>query len=678
MPGRAGGATGRCRRPPHRVVGAACGGEAVSRSKPAQATPDGGPSPGGGTVDPTPAEFLRAVDAELERGASAREMARRKAREADRHGVFRQFVTLLRQYDPGAADDVLLDHVLEHRRDGPPIGQTGWAEQPEIPGPPDPAPLPLDALPAVLRDWVASVADSVQVDPSLPAVLSLASTSAATAGKAYVRVDGAWDFEWIPLYAAAVAEPGERKSPAYRKMTEPLRRWEVEAQREAAPRQRAAEEAAEVAERRLKDAKKAAARGDIELREVEALGIQAEEARSRVPALPQLLASDATPEALVRQMAKQGGRVAVFSPEGGPLRILDGRYSEGAARLEELAQAYDGEELRLSRISRDGGHVRRPALTLCVAIQPCVLDTIRNSRSMRGQGIYGRITWLAPRSLLGERVDSSRVPPLDRDAERRYEAALRRLLAWKPKDVEEDNTPVPHVVRLSEGAAEVKGAYHRELEPQMAPGGRLHPIRDWSSKTVGRAVRIAALLELAARAGDSRPLAGEPISRWAMESAVRLCRALTSHARSVFADMERDGEAADLRYLLKRLRELPEGSTLRDLHRAVQGRSSIEGADDVDDLVAELEMRGCLRREHPGRRPSPTLELHPSLRRDIDRDDGGGRSGGYDGEEPGSVNSVNADAETPPDPEGDSSIPPAGPTGAPGEADAEAEMEVEI
>jgi len=38
-------------------------------------------------------------------------------------------------------------------------------------------------------------------------------------------------------------------------------------------------------------------------------------------------------------MAEQGGRIAVLSPEGGPLRMLDGRYSDGAARLEELDRA---------------------------------------------------------------------------------------------------------------------------------------------------------------------------------------------------------------------------------------------------------------------------------------------------------------------------------------------------
>lgn len=44
-----------------------------------------------------------------------------------------------------------------------------------------------------------------------------------------------------------------------------------------------------------------------------------------MPVLPRLLAADATPEALVRLMAEQGGRIALLAPEADPLAIADRR-----------------------------------------------------------------------------------------------------------------------------------------------------------------------------------------------------------------------------------------------------------------------------------------------------------------------------------------------------------------
>ena len=72
----------------------------------------------------------------------------------------------------------------------------------------------------------------------------------------------------------------------------------------------------------------------------EAVNADLEDARAAVPPFPRLLAGDATPEALVRLMVEQGGRIALLSPEGDPFRLADGRYSDGAARLDELKRAW--------------------------------------------------------------------------------------------------------------------------------------------------------------------------------------------------------------------------------------------------------------------------------------------------------------------------------------------------
>lgn len=497
-------------------------------------------------------------------------------------------------------------------------GLLPWVEDPDVPGVHDPDPLPVDALPSILRDHVSSAAASVQIAPEMAVLFSLAAVSAAAAGKFEVRVDDAWTREWLSFYAVAILAPGERKSAIFAALTNPLREWQDERRRIALPKHRAALDVVEVRERELAKAKEAAAKGGT-LEAVEAARFSLEEAQEKVPQLPELLASDSTPEALVRQMAQQGGRVAVLSPEGGPLRILDGRYSEAGARLEELCHGYDGEPIDTHRVGRECQAVKRPALTLGVCVQPSVLETIQNGKSMRGQGLFGRISWCRPESGMGERKDSGEVPALDGAASERYGRMLHALLDAEPVGTDPDGTPIPHVLRLSPEATAIKRAFHYETEKALRAGGALSGISDWAGKAVGRAIRIAALLDLAERAGARQPL-NDPISGPAMESGVGLTRALTSQALSVFGAMDLDRKSADLSYVLKHLRELQGEKTVRNLFDRVRERATVATVEELHPLLDELVDRGCIRlRESPapgragGRRRSPLIELHPDL-----------------------------------------------------------------
>jgi replicative DNA helicase len=172
---------------------------------------------------------------------------------------------------------------------------------------------------------------------------------------------------------------------------------------------------------------------------------------------------------------------------------------------------------------------------------------------------------------------------------------------------------------LDPGALELLHGFEAEVEEALGDGGRFEGIRDWAGKMVGHSVRVAALLELAARAGDGRPLFGSPIGSWAMDGGIRLLRALSTHAMKVLGEAGMDEQTSLLAYALGRAKTLPEGSSLRDLFEACRGKAEIDDMADLAPLVAKLEDRGCLRlvsppsREGPGRPPSPTVELHPNI-----------------------------------------------------------------
>lgn len=489
-----------------------------------------------------------------------------------------------------------------------------WPASPDLPGPESPEPLPIDVLPPALRAHVASVAAATQTPTEMGVMLALAAVSAAVGGRADVRVDGRGWTEPVTVYAAVVMPPAARKSRVYAHLVDPLQDWERERVREAMPAYRRARDRLEIAERAHRETLAAASRGKAGPEEVEAARLALDAATADVPPLPRILASDASPEALVQVMDEHGGTIALLASEADPLGVADGRYSD-TARVDELLRAWSGEPIRVDRIGRDPIHIPRATLTLGLCVQPAALEALRHGRVHRGRGLWGRVLWSVPPHGLGSRATGRAVPPLDEGAAHRYRSMLVRLLdAAHTTDISD-----VHTVTLDPDALEVLYAYEAELEAELADDGRLSGVRDWAGKAHGQAVRLAALLELAARAEDGRPMWADPIGAWAMDAAVELVRALTTHALHVLGEMDADREVVLLGRILDRARRLRPGVTLSDLHESLRQTRGLEAAADLHERVEELERRGCLRlveqpREGPGRPPSPVVELHPALR----------------------------------------------------------------
>ncbi|MDP2956146.1 MAG: YfjI family protein [Longimicrobiales bacterium] len=475
----------------------------------------------------------------------------------------------------------------------------------------------MNVLPPALAAHVESVAAALQVPRELPELLALACVSAAVAGRVEVEPRAGWR-EPVGIYTATILPPGSRKSPTYAALTEPLRDFEAESIHQATPRYLSARDAVDVALADLEGTKRAAARSKATRDEVEAARLRVSEAEAAMPPDGRLLVGDVTPEALVQRLAAQGGRAAVLEPEPGPLQMVAGRYSN-TARLGEVNKAWSAEDITVDRVGRPPVFVRRPALTLAVLLQPDVLENLPNGRALRAEGTVGRVLWCRPPHGLGRRLTGANVPALDDVARARYSRVLRVLLDLAPAGATEDGTPRPHVLRLEPEALKVLHAYEEEAERDLADGGRYASIRDWFGKAVGQALRVAALLELAARAGDGRPLVAD-IGPSSMSGAVRLVRALASHALAVLHGLGVDARRTEaLLYLVRRLQELPEGTTENELRDSARRHRYIENADDVAELLDELEERGCVRRvprprqPGPGRAPSPALSLHPLL-----------------------------------------------------------------
>src|ERR1019366_1796657 len=119
-------------------------------------------------------------------------------------------------------------------------------------------------------------------------------------------------------------ESGNRKTSVLTALLEPFAQWEREQIARIEPERTFMASERRTAEARIERLRKKAAGADDPtafVREIHEL----EAKLPLVPAMPRLYADDCTPERLASLMAEQGGRMAVFSDEGGIFDILAGR-----------------------------------------------------------------------------------------------------------------------------------------------------------------------------------------------------------------------------------------------------------------------------------------------------------------------------------------------------------------
>ena len=464
-----------------------------------------------------------------------------------------------------------------------------------------------------------SVAGATQTQSDVASLLALVAVCASLAGKAVVKVrDG--HTEPVNIYGVVVLPPAARKSPVFRLMVAPIEQYEATEAEELMDARPAALEECDVAEQRLDKVRKAVVDGKKSLEDL--TNARQILDQIQVPRARRLNASDITSECLVQLMFENNGVISVLSPEGDPFSVFGGRYSRGVPVLDTLKRAWTGSEsIRVDRVGRDGTFIRRPALTLGLALQPGFLKGL-DLKAFRGQGLLGRVLWVVPESTVGNRKTGADVPPLSREASDNYARLLERLLESTPADVDSDGSWVPHELRLSDDARACLYEWEGRVEKMLRAGGILGEIADWGGKLVGNSIRIAWLIHLAKIAEEEgRVVWDREVSATAMSAAIACAKALITHAHVLFDSLEVTKEVSTARYVLRRLREFPEDEppTVRQLNEKVKGTNGtrfVKDLNEVLDLLEELDHIRRVPRERSGRGrpPSPRILLNPHSR----------------------------------------------------------------
>ena len=465
-------------------------------------------------------------------------------------------------------------------------------------------------IPEPIASFVAALAVALQVPQSACMIAALCTVAATMAKRAVVQIGPDWS-EPLNIYGAMVLPPGERKSAILSTCRAPLDEWEASAVRRFGERFAALSAEKRILEARARAAeKRASAKNDPALRD-EAIRMAQEAALFRVAATPQCFVDDITTERIVGVMQEQGGKIALFSDEGGIFDIMGGLYASGALKIDAYLKAYDGKAIRVDRVGRASEIVHEPALTMCLAVQPAIIRSLGQNTAMRGRGLLGRVIFVLPDSMLGKRLINPPAMPSD------IKADYRRIILFL-SDMEDPTPGEQRIIRLSPDALALFNAFRQELEPMLAPDADLGAITDWAGKLAGSIARIAALWHsVEAAAAHSQPWQSS-ISGETMHKSIALGRLLQDHAKAAFGLMQADGVRSAATVILEWIaRKGIQSFTKRDAYRALARH--ITRADEIEAPIGLLTERGYLRpvSVNGGNRVSTraltAYEPHPSV-----------------------------------------------------------------
>lgn len=476
-------------------------------------------------------------------------------------------------------------------------------------------PMPLDGLPALVRDVVEAYSEAAQCPPEVVLGAVLGAAAAATRGVwdiPVIRPDGLTSYDAGPtvLYIATLAASGERKDGGQNPILEPLR----EAERQVRADVRAANRQRERERKRLAAQLKTA---EQEGHDDEAARLTEEIHAQRARPVPELMISDTTPEALGVHLAAQGGAAAVFSTEATVFRSVAGAYSDAGGNYGLLNHAYDGEPFSDLRVKRAGIRIERAAFTWCTAVQPEVMARYANGLAVE-TGFLPRFLLMVPESRVGHRT--MRPAPVPAAVRVRLTDALMRLHAvgWDHYTEMIDGLPdelgKPRRILLRGEAHELHATHAQALEHERRGNAQLAALSGWLGKHDSRLVRIAALFTLL-----DDPYADE-ISAEAMRQALTLSRPIIAHALAALSLFAGANGGTPEDKALAAVRELGKPSvTTRELHVKLRRKGLFEKAADVREVLENLEELGWVRHytalveNGKGGRPSEAWHVHPGL-----------------------------------------------------------------
>jgi hypothetical protein len=475
--------------------------------------------------------------------------------------------------------------------------------------------LDLVHLPSWAGDYARAIAADTETPPELAAGMVLVACATAAARRLRVMVKPGY-FEPCNLWAVVALPPGNRKSAVQSAATKPLLAWERDQATIMDPEIKRISSERKTLEARAKEKRDKAVKekDNSKAAELAREAADIEAGLPRIPMLPQIWTSDATPERLGALLAEHGECMAWLSSEGGVFDLLQGRYSNGIPNLDLVLKAHSGDAERVDRGSRPPVFLKAPRLSIGLSPQPDVLRGLAAKPGFRGRGLLGRFLYLLPPSPLGYRaLQSNPVPEGVRDA---YAAGLRAMLDWEPA-IDEHDTERPNLLRLTPEAFGEWHAFAQAIEVKMRPGCEMEHFTDWAGKAPGAAARLAGVLH-GIKHAHGKPWEAS-VTVETMTAALEIMAVVSRHSLAALDMMGADPTIAAARLVWDWIeRGRLDRFTVREAFNALRG--TFPRVAMLRDSLEALEERGYLEvseppRDGPGRPPSAPVRVRTEIAR---------------------------------------------------------------
>ena len=443
---------------------------------------------------------------------------------------------------------------------------------------------PMQVLPTWVRSFAEATTAALETPPDLALAAALGALAAVAGGR--VTVEGTnGHTEPCALWLWNVADPASRKSAIHAQHFAPIVRLEqahnaansVAIQRDRS-RLRALTQRQKLAENAIATASTEEARSAAE-NDLEIAITDLAEARAAATLPMQLIADDATPEALAELLPSCGESITLASGEGaGVIEHALGRYS-GEPNLDLLLAGHAGEPIRVNRKGKSPIEIASARISICCALQPQVLQDLRHAKLLAGRGFLGRSCFIYPPSTVGKR--SLDGPPVPREVATVYEQGLKVLLGF------------PQTTFYLDDAVQARHLeFARGLESELADGGQFAEVADWAGKAAGLALRFAGLLHAAEHAIEGAAAPAE-IPLETIEAAHELVRWAGSHTLRSRAEIGVDAEAGAALKVWRQIVRLADGLEIDRRPIQVNAKNGvIKTAEDLDRALLYLERRG--------------------------------------------------------------------------------------
>ena len=443
-------------------------------------------------------------------------------------------------------------------------------------------PFPVNALPPVLRDMVQAIATTTSTDIAMAGTAILSAVSYCFSG--VYRMSAKRDHtEPLVLDTLTIAEPSFKKSPVISMVKRPFIQfahdWNENNKQDIFQSQ---------AEHKLLLDKLDALEKKKDVTADEIAKLQTEISNTPTINFRRIVVDDITPESLVNQL-DVNDTLLMISDEAGMLGNFSGRYSNNIPNLDLLLKSWNGEMYISDRANRDSIVLKKPYMSICLACQPYVFDSIINNSAFRGSGLIARFLYCFPASNIGTRkYDTQAIPEVVSDS---YNKLIYKLLNTK-FNYHDESEQYLHFEGKAYG--EFVDYYNNFIEPHLVTDMAF--CKDWGGKYHGELLRLCGVIHCVKCALDNVDPVDVKVTLDTFCNAVDIGEYFREQAIYAYSLGDTDFTTVKAERVLNKIRSKHiQQIRQNELHHLCRS-TLFRNAQDFNETIDMLEEYGYLRR----------------------------------------------------------------------------------